>query len=432
MLNEYFSLLKQSNQYKFKRTISNLRIKFNKDIRYEIGEIHSSLENLIKSSFSYNNILNRYKNINKKYNLFNKILDIRLCQIKKNINLTVGIMNSDIISELINSKQIIKNKKENQNIEIYNKFDIDNKIKNKIEIINDYLMEKLLKLENIDNYEELKNKSKILENYLKYYVNSYSKNLKKKNHKIKQSLFAWKNQYIYLNKTKHYNYINNKIFFNEVIEIDNTYIKKNVKNIIKIEGEQIITGGRTLLPETILFTFKNKNRISFKNNWLQIIPSKLENESLEDFKEKIKVLIIFILEIFKMEALIIQRKDFIDKIKQLEYELFVGVNLKLIQEIQFICDFIYIIPKNIVLLPNTTNKVDNIYIKPLIGSYSIKSIKNINNLNTTYNYINKKINDYKIFTNKLENYDLEDLLYLNKNEIIDLLDIYDLTDFFDY
>lgn len=158
----------------------------------------------------------------------------------------------------------------------------------------------------------------------------------------------------------------------------------------------------------------------------------MENESLEDFKEKIKVLIIFILEIFKMEALIIQRKDFIDKIKQLEYELFVGVNLKLIQEIQFICDFIYIIPKNIVLLPNTTNKVDNIYIKPLIGSYSIKSIKNINNLNTTYNYINKKINDYKIFTNKLENYDLEDLLYLNKNEIIDLLDIYDLTDFFDY
>lgn len=359
-INEYFKLHEKAFNNDYIRTISNIRMKINPIYLNNIKQINELIKEQIENTTIFNDFVNilDYKDFNK---ILNNLFEIKFCNITE--------YNSKTIS-LINTNNISLNKKL--------------KHQNKLCV----------------SIQECGKNSELIKYYLENFDNSYYKNNKRKNDKVKQSLCAWKQKYIY-NKNMSYSYPNNSEYIQENININETLICRSIINNIIINNDQVITSGRTLLPGTILFTFKNNSRISIKDDWIQLIPSKQKGvkESIDDLILMINDLIYFIKTLLKIESNILG-----DKIDDM------------IDNINFNCDFIYKINKDIII-PHI-NCINNI--KNLNKCITIRSIKNIDEYNTIDDYIKNNIKSYTTFTDKIKKYDIIELLLLEKEDLIEI------------
>lgn len=414
-MEEYFKLHKYAFEQGYIRTISNIRIQMDDYIEM-MKKINNEMKNDIMNNNNYEEYINLFDDLELRNILKKDIKEIKFCNISTNIDKTYSLVNPECIINIP-----LKEKK-NKNLKI-----------NIIKTPNN--------LENILNY-------------LSFTDNSISKNNYRKNNRKKLSLCTWKSQFINI---KDHNFKrkpvkkNNAPFVLEDVTIDNITVSRKLINIIEINDNQLITGGRTLLPRTLFFTFKNKNIISFKDKWIQIIPSKFktdqENEKYESFSQNINNLFYFVNKIFlEYTKKLNISNSFVDSIKdfmEAEHEQPERKKCFLFKNISFNSDFTYNLNKTIILLPikftddfinilKENNIFENINIKNQTNCITNRNIKSFNQFLITDKFIKENIKKYENFTETIENTLYKDIIYMKNEKIIDLYkDIYNLNPLFD-
>lgn len=378
------------------RTISNIRIHIIDDaLKKCMRKINESIKLNILDFTSFKDYIEQFKSSDVLKTELLGIKEIKYCNITSEDNTTICLLNPEHINISL------KKRKVNTNL--------------KIEIIND-----------------VQNNKELISNYLTSTDNSLLRNNHRKNNKKKESICKWKDIYIYKKDNNYDQSMSNQFHLSEEkITIKDTIISRTLINTIQLNNDQLITSGRTLLPGTIFFTFHNKNIVSLKNDWIQIIPAKTDkDETYESLCSNINNLLLIINNLLIYYCDFISFNEIEDKNKEMENKEYFKKNIReaLLKNVDFNCDFIYKLNTHIIVLPiiYTTEFLENlkqneilsnINIKNQTNCLTIRNIKNVKQFHIFDNFVKQNIVEYENITNLMENLSIKEILYLTQEEI---------------
>lgn len=378
------------------RTISNIRIHIIDDtLKKCMRKINESIKLNILDFTSFKDYIEQFKSSDVLKTELLGIKEIKYCNITSEDNTTICLLNPEHINISL------KKRKVNTNL--------------KIEIIND-----------------VQNNKELISNYLTSTDNSLLRNNHRKNNKKKESICKWKDIYIYKKDNNYDQSMSNQFHLSEEkITIKDTIISRTLINTIQLNNDQLITSGRTLLPGTIFFTFHNKNIVSLKNDWIQIIPAKTDkDETYESLCSNINNLLLIINNLLIYYCDFISFNEIEGKNKEMENKEYFKKNIReaLLKNVDFNCDFIYKLNTHIIVLPiiYTTEFLENlkqneilsnINIKNQTNCLTIRNIKNVKQFHIFDNFVKQNIVEYENITNLMENLSIKEILYLTQEEI---------------
>jgi hypothetical protein len=355
-MDEYLLIHKNALENNFKRTISNLRFKLDSLI---LSPFYDKLKDTIINTASYHDFISHIDINNEMIYL---IKEVKVSEISKNKILSTGIIN-------YKNLKLIENKNKNDKIFVTI----------------------------IDKGEY----SEDIKKYINTCKNPYDKNNKKKNSKIKQSLVLWRNHYVNNKTLPTTRVTKDNGLTKESTTTNDIYIKTEVINNIQIKKDQVITSGRMGTPNTITFSFIDKSSISFRKNFIQIIPAKDQLiETFEMFENKISNLINFTFSLLEKEN--IHRN-----------------NLK--YTVSYNIDLIYY-PKCHLFFPLIKTSFDKTQIKMLVNAVLIRNVASLLVFNSVVTYIDNYINKYEKIYKSLKKMTLKNYLNFDKNSIDELID----------